>query len=384
MLAQPVNILWQVRLAIAVFFGCVAGLLFVPDGADLAASAQTRRRSYSQFPHSVKAHQLECASCHKFPSPNWNKVRTGSDAFPDITEYPRHESCLNCHRAQFFRGNPPAICTICHVNPSPRDSRRHPFPNPREIFDQSTKGKIATSDFVVSFPHDKHIDIVSSLDKPSGPFMRVAFSRVNAMQDSCSVCHVTLQPQGEAQEEYLTKPPADVGDKFWLKRGTFKSVPIGHTTCFNCHSQDSGLSPAPTSCNTCHKLKPPQPPADFDAKLASRMGVADKPMLDLWSRRISAGTFRHEWFSHAELSCSTCHNVNTINTADHLTTKVPVTACAACHATATADEGGVLNYEVESRNKNKSFQCTKCHIVFGSKPIPESHLKALRAATGKQ
>jgi hypothetical protein len=138
------------------------------------------------------------------------------------------------------------------------------------------------------------------------------------------------------------------------------------------------------SCNTCHKLKPPQPPADFDAKLALRMGVADKPMLDLWSRRISAGTFRHEWFSHAELSCSTCHNVNTINTADHLTTKVPVTACAACHATATADEGGVLNYEVESRNKNKSFQCTKCHIVFGSKPIPESHLKALRAATGKQ
>ncbi|MBK8302992.1 MAG: hypothetical protein IPK98_06175 [Chloracidobacterium sp.] len=66
---------------------------------------------------------------------------------------------------QFFKGAKPNICSICHTNPSPRDSTRHPFPNPREIFDASPKGKTATSDFVVGFPHDKHIDIVAGHNK---------------------------------------------------------------------------------------------------------------------------------------------------------------------------------------------------------------------------
>jgi len=115
-------------------------------------------KKYSAFPHNIKAHQVECSSCHKFPSDNWNKVRSKADAFPDITEYPRHETCLNCHRQQFFRGAVPTICTICHTNPGPRNSSRHPFPNPREIFDASPKGKTAVSDFAISFPHAKHVE----------------------------------------------------------------------------------------------------------------------------------------------------------------------------------------------------------------------------------
>ena len=110
------------------------------------------------------------------------------------------------------------------------------------------------------------------------------------------------------------------------------------------------------------------------------MGVDDKIMLTTWGRRASAGKFRHEWFAHAELSCGTCHNVMTLNTADPSTAKVSISASAACHVTAKPDNDGSLNVEVEARKANANFQCVKCHIAFGRSPIPESHLKAIDAA----
>ena len=126
--------------------------------------------------------------------------------------------------------------------------------------------------------------------------------------ESCAVCHKTMDPQGDSADEYLTKPPADLGDAFWIKKGTFKTVPTGHTVCFTCHSTDSGLEPAPNSCAMCHSLKGKQPPADFDPALASRMGVTRRTVLDAWRKRDSAGAFRHEFMSHAEMECAACHN----------------------------------------------------------------------------
>ena len=254
----------KVRAVIAIIFFCAAACLFSFSSAlNETVFSQTRKqaarsttsrpratqspapRKYSSFPHDAKAHQLECGSCHKFPSPNWNKVRTGDAAFPDITDYPKHESCLGCHKQQFFRGGPPVVCSICRTNPGPRDSSRHPFPNPREIFDLSKKGKTAESDFAVLFPHDKHIEIVAIHGGSHSPFRQVSFAAKPAGEESCAVCHATLQPQGDSSEEYITKPPADLGDGFWLKKGTFKTKPIGHTTCFTCHSVDSGIAPLP-------------------------------------------------------------------------------------------------------------------------------------------
>ncbi len=344
-----------------------------------------KKSRYSEFAHSTKAHRLECGTCHKFPTSNWNKVRPEKDAFPDQTDYPHHESCLTCHRQQFFKGAQPAICSICHTNPGPRDSSRHPFPNPREIFDLSPKGKAATSDFVVAFPHDKHIEIVSGHSNGAGPFINAAFTsrRRLAAEESCSVCHKTANPLGNSKDEYLTPPPAKLGEAFWLKKGTFKTAPIGHTTCFACHSADTGILPAPQTCSACHTLKPPMPPADFDAKLAATMAIPDKVTRDTWARRESAGTFPHEHFAHADLSCSTCHNVLTIKTEDPTTRKVSISSCATCHVTPTSDDGGALNYEMDARKKSAAFQCTKCHITFGKLPIPDSHVKALAAATGK-
>lgn len=349
------------------------------------ARASARRAAparYSQFPHDIAAHKKDCVSCHKFPSSNWSAVRAKADAFPDVTEYPEHQSCVGCHRQQFFKGARPAICSICHVNPSPRDSRRHLFANPREAFDLTAKGRSASSDFAINFPHATHIGIVSGLRRTGSPFINASFSPARA-DESCAVCHKTMGPQGETTDEYATKPPAELGDAFWLKKGTFKSAPTGHTLCFTCHSADSGMNPAPTSCATCHSLKPKQPAADFDAALASRMAVTERVTLDAWRRRDSSGTFRHEFSSHADMECATCHNAEKMNTLDHATKRVGIASCAMCHVTASVDDGGAVNYEVDQRRKNGAFQCVKCHISFGKMPIPESHLNAIKEAGGK-
>jgi hypothetical protein len=345
-----------------------------------------RKAKYSEFPHSEKAHKLVCSACHKFPSDNWNKVRTGDEAFPDVTEYPKHQSCLTCHKQQFFKGTPPKICSICHTNPSAGDSSRHPFPNPREIFDKSKKGETAESDFVIGFPHDKHIEIVSRYGSRASGFVKVGFAtndRRRAGEESCSVCHQTRMPQGESDVEFVAPPPATLGDGFWLKKGTFKTSPIGHKTCFTCHSADMGILPAPESCSGCHQLKPNQPAADFDVKSAAAMKIEDKVIMDSWRRRDSAGTFRHEFIAHVDLDCSTCHSVTTINTADPLTMKVNISSCAICHVTTTTDDGGALNYEIDRRKADAKFQCVKCHMTFGKLGVPTSHSNAILAAAAK-
>ena len=293
-------------------------------------NTRTKKARYTEFPHNEKAHKLDCSTCHKFPSDNWKKVRVADAAFPDLTDYPKHDSCVKCHTQQFFKGTRPAICSICHTNPSPRDSSRHPFPNPREIFDMSAKGKKAESDFVVRFPHDKHIEIVATAPSRSVDFISASFARADrrpAAEESCAVCHQTMAPQDKSEEEFLTKPPATIGDAFWLKKGTFKTAPIGHTACFTCHSADTGILPAPQTCSACHQLQPPMPTPDFDAKQAGTMIANNKVMTDAWRSRHNAGTYRHEFFAHAELSCSTCHNVLTLNTADPLTAKVGIASC---------------------------------------------------------
>jgi hypothetical protein len=387
--------------AIVLFCAFAAAGFFYPQmeektfGSNFAESTPTPRRrakrtpaprpskpKYSEFSHATAAHKINCDACHKFPSSNWKEVRKGDDAFPDITDYPRHESCLSCHRQQFFSGNPPAICSICHTNPSPNNSARHAFPNPREIFDATPKGRAAAeSDFAIAFPHDKHIEIVSENVNPADTgkgarFVNAGFRRA-AGEESCAVCHKTYQPQGDSPDEYFTRPPAKLGDAFWLKKGTFKTVPTGHTQCFTCHSADTGIAPAPTDCATCHKLKGPEPKSDFDPRVAAPMMITDKLVLHAWRRRDSSATFRHEFTSHAEMECATCHDAAAMNTLDPLTKKVKVGSCAPCHITATADDGGILNFEVDARKKNAKFQCVKCHLAFGAGPVPESHLKTI-------
>jgi len=205
---------------------------------------------------------------------------------------------------------------------------------------------------------------------------------------SCPVCHQMYQPQGDSPEEYVTKPPKTLGDAFWLKKGTFKTIPASHTTCFTCHSTESGINPLPTECNLCHKLLPanPKTEVDFDSQLAATMGITHRLTLDRWRRRESSGTFPHEGGAHPTLICTNCHNVPTMNTVEPKTMKVAIKSCGGaegCHITATTDEGGALNFEIDQRKAKPAFQCTKCHVTFGSQPTPANHVKAISQAAKK-
>ena len=350
-----------------------------------------QRIDYSQFSHAthVTTQKLACDSCHKFPTENWKAVRAANEAFPDVTEYPEHQACLNCHRQQFFaRERPgPRICTNCHVKATPIETSRYPFPSLGENFLSSPRAVDFVSDFLVNFPHDKHLDVISEYARPqhnrSGFFVSASFSRdflrpEDSDPKSCAVCHQTYQPQGKSDDEFVTKPPKNLGDSFWLKKGTFKSRPTTHASCFTCHNQESELAPLPPNCDACHKLPGTIPPADFDSQLAGKIGIADWWSLTAWRHRFSSGTFRHE--VHTDLSCTKCHNVTVMNTVEPKTLKVPIVSCGGaegCHVTATADDGGILNYEIDQRKANEKFVCVKCHIVLGARPSSPSHTDAI-------
>ena len=361
---------------------------------------------YTKFSHTTHLvnQKLACSSCHKVPSKNWNVMRKGDAAFQDVSDFPEHSSCLNCHKEQFFaRERPaPSICSNCHIAVTPKDNARWLFPSLGDLTDLKLKRREFVSEFGVGFPHDKHIDVVGmnsipfrgglpaaasgsspTLNDISALLVTASFQEKKpAPPKSCPVCHETYQPQGKSSEEYVVKPPKEIGDNFWLKKGTFKTIPASHTICFTCHNADSGIAPEPKNCEVCHKLTSPmQLKTDFDPTLAAKMG-ADKVMLARWSRRISAGGFRHEGGEHPDLSCLNCHKVDNeaFRTTDPKTIKVPVKSCGGadgCHITTTVDEGGALNFEVDSKRKDPNFVCTKCHVTFGNGPLPENHPLAI-------
>ena len=372
------------------------------------------RVDYSKFSHRthVEQQKLACNSCHKFPSKNWKEVRKGDDAFADVTDFPEHATCLECHRTQFFARERPApfICSNCHVAVTPRSTARYPFPSLGEPFLSSKKGQNFVSEFKVAFPHDKHVDVVgwlpfggrradvtlaelplSTTRRLPGALTRNAhasFTR-EAAQDAkskgCSVCHETYQPQGKSPEEFVTKRPANLAeDAFWLKKGVFKSTPTSHAACSTCHNKDSGIAPDPADCATCHKLATAtsEPLRDFDPKLAQTMGINDWLMLRKWSRR-SAGRYQHDFDVHKELSCTDCHNPAVMNTLDERTF-VTIKSCGGsggCHIETNLD--GALNYEIDQRRKNTNFQCVKCHIMIGKNAVPQNHLDAIPKPASK-
>jgi len=361
--------------------------------------AQSRRRgqqqkpapAYSNFSHTthVSKEKLACGSCHKVPTKNWKDVRKGDAAFPDVAEFPEHAACLDCHRQQFFaRERPaPAICSNCHVAVTPRDTARYLFPSLGDVTAATQPRRDFVSEFAVHFPHETHLEVVSRYAPTSGRaagFINASWQSQKPKQPpaNCPVCHQTYKPQGESSEEYVTKPPKNLGDAFWLKKGAFQTIPTSHTGCFTCHNADSGIAPTSSDCQVCHKLAnlTVQINRDFDAGLVTTMAVSDRIMLNAWRKRVSAGAYRHEGGMHPDLACTDCHAPAHMNTVEPQTLKVPVRSCGGaegCHVTATLDEGGAVNYEIDQKKKNPSFVCTKCHIVFGKQNVPASHLSAI-------
>ncbi len=194
---------------------------------------QSNRRpaiDYTKFSHATKGHFEDCASCHvtdTVPKMTLDK--------PDIKEYPDHQACIQCHRAQFFRGpvrgTAPAICADCHVAAAPRNGARFPFPK-----------SAAQSQFADLFPHVNHVKstALSQFKRVIGPNAK--------QQDTCLYCHKVDKTEFKAA--------AGVKDAFVPKPGTFMTTPTTHANCFQCHWQKGvegkDIEPLANQCANCH------------------------------------------------------------------------------------------------------------------------------------
>jgi len=301
-------------------------------------------KDYSKFSHATKEHTEGCKTCHKIPTANSQKVR----AFPDVADFPDHEACVRCHRSQFFKGAQPVICTVCHTKVSAKDDTRLAFRNPARF-----------QQFKIRFPHDKHQDVIASLQRGS----RVGWLRERSLVKSahaiadnktrynnCEICH-------DAATKPAVAPAPGWTDSYAPPVDTFKLSPGNHASCFNCHW--SKQKPTADDCAGCHTNAPtPFTPRSVPMRISMK--------------------FRHDGGGEKKnhlAECTTCHiNITKSGTLEGLTADVPIypsCATSSCH-------GPVLAEEMSKFNKG-NFKCSKCHTsdVGGRKPSTNSHEQAL-------
>ena len=303
---------------------------------------------YTKFSHSTPKHKSACNTCHKVPTKNWSKV----SQYPDVTDFPDHDACVSCHRAQFFKGARPPICSVCHLKTSPRDEARYDFRRPA-----------VSLQFVIEFPHDRHQDVIAlnrffisapwtSQRAPHGSFM--AHPAAPQQFNNCTICHggTFFVPGAPAP---TPTPSPRTSDTDGLRLVAYKASPTQHSACFNCHWKSQ--EPVAANCNGCHKLAPApyfRPPAP---KRISRNFIHD-----------GGG----EKKQHVD-ECTTCHiNITKSATLRGLKPDVPITSCTRCH---NADGlGQDLNKELTALDKNRAFTCVYCHAPdVGSLDAPASH-----------
>lgn len=186
-----------IRLAVTLGFLAVtvaAAFWGTHDAPSLTASAQNVPpvgQNYSNFSHRSYSHsQLSCASCHQ---------RGDNSATP---RFPGHNSCTNCHLAQFVNPQAP-MCGLCH-------SSLASMPPPMKAF----PAKFGES-FNVKFDHAQHNQGAA---RPA---------------NGCASCHSAV-----------------------ARRGAAMSIPAGigtHTTCYQCHTPGATSAGRDISnCAACH------------------------------------------------------------------------------------------------------------------------------------
>ena len=322
-------------LLIGIVLLVVLPSILLGQGKRRPASTQPVRASvdYSRFSHGTQKHQAACSTCHKIPTSSWQKA----SSFPDITDFPDHSACVSCHRAQFFKGVRPVICSVCHSKTSPRTDDRPEFRKPNSLLQ-----------FTTEFPHDKHQDVIAF----NKTFEGVAFAHatrglVDQGYYNCSLCHT-------ARTSIPQEPDKGWPDGFVPVVATFKSSPTGHSSCFNCHWKEQ--QPIAENCAGCHKLSKPfsiiVAPARISLKFIHDGGGEKK--------------------NHVA-ECTTCHiNITKAASLRGLKPDVPITACTECHNKEGLRQD--VSKELLAIDKDKSFTCTYCHTSdVGKLDPPGSH-----------
>jgi len=339
-------------LAATVAFLLLTTLLLLFTSHSLAQKPGTRRPGasratqakaidYSKFSHATTKHQAACSTCHKLPSRNWQKVRD----YPDVIDYPGHDACVSCHRPQFFRSAKPRICAVCHAKTSPRDDVRFAFRNPAR-----------PRQFTIEFPHDKHQDVIARFPKsePGSMFVHVSLRFSSRVTDdkvqtynNCAICHAT-------RSSVRTAPDGGWPDGFVPDVATFKSAPLSHAACFNCHWKSQ--QPVSDNCAGCHKLANPYLPVESPKRISLK--------------------FKHEGGGERKnhlAECTTCHiNITKATSLRGLRPDVPITSCTECHNKEGLRQD--VSKELAAIDKDRTFVCVYCHTsTVGKLDPPASH-----------
>jgi len=357
-------ILIVILAAGAALFGVAQTRRTPPPGSGQTSSASAVK--YSAFLHSSDKHKgLACNACHKMPT-SWTAGRD----FPDTADFPDHTSCVRCHRAQFFTrqafiGSGPSICTVCHLRAAPRESARFAFGKPNNSR-QTLKVK-EDRQFTIEFPHDKHQNVIASINKSptkfslspgfdklklvghlfvSATFQRGTSADQKPDYNNCSICHATNNAlMDTARDPNSFKPPP----------GTFKTTPQAHDACFDCHWKNQ--KPAGADCQGCHKPVATFVPPLFPARISAR--------------------FSHEGGKGEHvMECTTCHiNITRATSLRGLTPDVPIAACATCHKDSKKTTyPKAVTIEEEFEQNKQTGACNYCHTPdVGRKKPPASH-----------
>lgn len=356
-------------------------------------AANAPARDYARFSHSSASHAArDCAACH----------RVASFAQPDITDFPDHPACVACHRAQFFRGARPAICSNCHTLVSPRAGTRFNFPNPR-----------APLEFADVFPHADHIKSTSLIQ-----FKKLIGEKSN-IQTTCLYCHKV-----NAAKLTLTQNSSPVA--FAPPPGTFMTTPTSHATCFQCHWQkgvvDHEQEPYATQCASCHRniatsgtvgavganvgASRRSIPAESVAPAAQRVVPAfltSTSHANIIPERV-VPKFVHEIEAHKQrvndegkevaITCLQCHaaarKAATLESLRLKENRAGLLTCSssACHTAVagTAQLRLSVYRELRERGKDAKFDCALCHTppLSLNRDAPCSHYIAVYASATKE
>ena len=418
------------RNAVLAIFVAIAGLFIISERVTSTVARepqrrqkQIRRRSvtpraekvntrYSIFTHEshgqnskdAHARSLKCNDCHVIPSAV-EPDRIAAATKPSVTlGYPYHDSCLRCHQKEFYRGDRPAICAVCHARVAVRLTSRDvysKFPSPK-------RGDVMTREFPGYYPHGLHQSLMARDRRPpSGLNAGLIFQRLSfvsplsdqpARRDICASCHladergpVALPLKGIASEDTFKRIESD----------TFKTIPgareaNAHAACFNCHWE--AQKPTKNECDGCHlpqtayaarKLDVSQPPA----LSANALRWFEKWPGDL-PKRFSL-KFRHNTHTlsvdgktesnNHDLGCTACHiNIAQMTTLNLPKADVGIVACGPCHSATAgipAGDGSKVTIFDEMTLKadiSKSYTCVACHTsVIGREQPPCTHYSVI-------
>jgi len=369
-----------------------------------ASAAQKSARNYSSFKHEDHRKEsngkvLECSSCHTIPEPTQPDRIEAATKPTGNSSYPYHDSCFRCHRQQVYRGDRPAICTVCHTRVSPRATARDvysTFPSPK-------RGDMIAREFPGYFPHGIHQSVIAfqrperSANAPR--FVRASLQNVEQASppEVCSRCHLNDDrgavslPNSVKSESTFDKIAAD----------TFKTIPgygmaNAHTFCFNCHWQSQ--KPTKEDCNGCHlartdyvsqALQIIQPPALSTKAVAWFTGwPVGLPKRFSLKFRHNTHTLSADGKSETnghDVGCTACHiNIAQMTTLNIPKADVQIVSCGPCHVATTAIPVSqsvrvTIFDEMTSRaDATKNYVCVACHVsVIGREQPPCSHYAVL-------